>query len=101
MNKGPIKITRLKDGTMRAEVRKQPAGLTRDERRELVDILRKNFLYQTPTAAWPNSDPNPDPRNPAFLILRMLPGHWEQMMRLINKAGGWTMPEQPQSEEVQ
>jgi len=101
VSKGPIRMVKQKDGSFQASLRKQPAGLTRDERRELVDILRKNFLYQTPAAAWPKDDPEPDPRNPSFLVLRMLPGHWEQMMRLISKAGGWTMPEQPQSEEVQ
>lgn len=77
-----------------------PAGLTKNERQELIDLLRKNFLYQQPAAAFSKDDPAPDLSNPAFLVLRMIPGHWERMLELLHKAGGWVMPDVKPVDEV-
>ena len=68
--------------------------LTKDEHDELIDILRKNFLYQQPWTAWPKDEPEPEAKDPVFVLLKMLPGHWQQMMGLIHKAGGWVMPDE-------
>lgn len=96
----PIRIKKTAGGKLLVKPFQEPVGLTKDERNELVDLLRKNFLYQQPIAAHPQGV-EPDPQNPAFLVVRMLPGHWERMMELIRKAGGWTMPDDSVITEVQ
>lgn len=80
-----------------------PAGLTREERQELVDVLRKNFLYQQPMALHRVEKPGdtvPEGTEPDYVGLRMIPGHWQRMMELLNKAGGWTMPDPDAMERV-
>lgn len=59
-------------------------ALTQDELAELVDILRKNFLYQTPM-------PVPEKGR---LLLAMVPGQWSRMIELIEKHGGWKLPKE-------
>lgn len=55
---------------------------TREDTAELVDLLRKNFLYQTP-------DVNDDE-----VRVIMIVDHWNRMLELITKHGGWDLPDE-------
>lgn len=81
-----FKVTVGGDGVATLELKRlDPAQVD-----ELLDLLRKNFLYQQPRAVVRQDAP--DDTEPEFLMLRMLPGHWRRMMELIKEAGGWELP---------
>lgn len=75
-------IEQQKGGTLKINFR----GLNKKERWELINLLRKNFLYQQARPVFENEDA----KEPAFLIVRMLPHDHLAMMELIHKAGGWS-----------
>lgn len=83
----PIKLDIDSGGNMRARIDKSQ-GLNRNERQELVDLLRKNLLYQTPKPVFAD----PDDEQPTWVDLRMLFNHQQRILQLIHKAGGWVMP---------
>lgn len=69
-------------------------NLSKEETIELVDVLRRNFLYQSPMALHRVEKPGDQPApgtEPDYVGVRMVPGHWQRMMELISKAGGWTL----------
>jgi len=54
----------------------------------LIDCLRKSFLYQTPQPVfYAVGDEAPD-----HFVVRIPHAHYAEVMRLIQKAGGWTLP---------
>lgn len=59
--------------------------LTQKQQHELVDTLRRNFLYQTPELLNPQGD------GKEFVRLKMHAGCWQRMMDLIEEAGGWDL----------
>ena len=62
--------------------------LSAQQTQELVDTLRRQFLYQTPTAALkPGSSTEID-----YLVVAIKPDAYETMFNLIQSAGGWEMP---------
>lgn len=61
--------------------------LNRRERLELVDLLRKQLLYQTPKPIFRSEDDE----HPAMVELRFIFPHYHRIKELLNKAGGWTM----------
>lgn len=63
-------------------------GLVKKERAELVDLLRKNLLYQIPKSIFAN----PDDDHPTHVEVRMVFSHQQRILQLIHKAGGWVMP---------
>ena len=63
-------------------------GLTRAERQELVDLLRKNILYQTPRPIFADVDDE----HPMHVDLRFLFHHQQRILMLLHKAGGWILP---------
>jgi hypothetical protein len=65
------------------------AHLEDEQFRALIDILRRNFLYQDPHCVYPKGQTGGDPE---FLLLKIKPDHWRAMMLFINHAGGWTLP---------
>lgn len=77
-------------GTLKVTFR----GLKEKERWTLINLLRKNFLYQQARPVFEN----PDDEQPAFLIVRMLPHDHLTMMTLIHKAGGWSPPKKALAE---
>ncbi len=68
------------------------AHLEHDQFLALIDILRRNFLYQEPLSAYPKGREPKKGQDPEFLILRIKPDHWRAMMLFISNAGGWTLP---------
>lgn len=50
---------------------------------ELVDILRRNFMYQSP---------KPRPENPDQCSLFMIGNDWMRMLELCQEHGGWELP---------
>jgi hypothetical protein len=83
-------LEQQKGGTLKINFR----GLNKPERWQLINLLRKNFLYQQARPVFEN----PDDKIPAHLILRMLPGDHMAMMQLIHKAGGWSPPKEALAE---
>jgi hypothetical protein len=63
-------------------------SLNKREQLELVDLLRKNLLYQTPQPRFAN----PDDDEPAHVSVRMVFQHYQRVLELCNKAGGWALP---------
>ena len=61
------------------------ADLSPEEVTVLVDALRRNFLYVTPTPVFRNGE------TVRFNVTMHAPDYLE-MMDLIQRAGGWTMP---------
>lgn len=61
------------------------ANLSAEEVIVLVDALRRNFLYVTPTPVFRNGE------TVRFNVTMHAPDYLE-MMDLIERAGGWTMP---------
>lgn len=55
----------------------------------LVDCLRKSLLYQTPSPVFLNGNIE----KPDHFVVKMKTDHYQEVMRLIQKAGGWTLPE--------
>ncbi len=87
-----IKLDADSGGNVRARIDKSQ-GLNRKERQELVDLLRKNFLYQTPRPIFAD---NAD-EHPVWVDMRLLFGHQQRILALIHKAGGWVMPPEEQA----
>jgi len=59
-------------------------GLAPEKVAELVNIIRRNFLYQTPR---PRED------NPNHVQIYMLGKDWARMLVLAEEHGGWTLPQ--------
>lgn len=57
-------------------------GLTREQVNELVDILRRNFLYQEPEI------------HGELAYNRMIGTHWMRMIELLHVHGGWELPKE-------
>lgn len=83
----PIKVDTDSGGNLRARIDKSK-GLNRKERQELVDLLRKNFLYQTPRPIFADAGNE----HPAWVDMRLLFEHQQRILQLIHKAGGWVLP---------
>lgn len=62
-------------------------GLSRRERRELVELLRRNLMYQTPRPVFAS----PDEDEPKWVQVRMLTHQHQRVLWLLDKAGGWTL----------
>ena len=62
-------------------------GLNRKERIELVNLLRKNMLYQTPRPVFAD----PDAAEPTHVEMRFVFHHQQRILELIHKAGGWVL----------
>lgn len=94
---GPnLKIDRDSGGNLRARIDKSK-GLNRKERDELVDLLRKNLLYQTPKPVFrDNAD-----AHPTWVDLRFVFTHQQRILLLLHKAGGWTMPKDEKQKLLQ
>lgn len=86
-----IKIDRDSGGNMRARLDKNQ-GLNKAERQELVDLLRKNLLYQTPRPVFVN----PDDEHPRWVDMRIVFEHQQRILALLHKAGGWVLPKDEQ-----
>ena len=92
----PIKLDRDSGGNLRARIDKSQ-GLNRKERAELVDLLRKNLIYQTPKPVFrEHSDPHP-----TWVDLRFVFAHHQRILLLLHKAGGWTMPKDEKQKLLQ
>lgn len=74
----------------RVAVTTKKSGLSRKKNRELVDLLRRNLLYQTPRPFFASADD----AVPVHVEVRMKPHHHERIIALIAEAGGWTLPPQ-------
>ena len=61
----------------------QGCKLTNKEAQALVDLLRRNFLYQKVLAMR-------DAQNPCLLVEIRLTD-WNDMLGLLHKAGGWDL----------
>lgn len=85
-----IKIDEPRGADLRARIDKSK-GLTRKERQELVDLLRKNMLYQTPKPVFEG-----DASQPTFVDMRFVFGQQQRILELIVKACGWTLPPEEQ-----
>lgn len=59
--------------------------LTDEEAQDLVDLLRRNFLYQQVKAVR-------DAQHPRLLVEIFL-NDWYAMLHLMHKAGGWDLTE--------
>lgn len=57
---------------------------------ELVDVLRRQFIHQTPKPIFEELEPGPK-ATPKYMQLRMIPKAYYEMIRLIDKAGGWEL----------
>ena len=68
-------------------------NLTPSETEILIDVLRRNFLYQTATRVWKNGGIEIERVN-----LAMMWGAYCQMMELIHKAGGFEPPKEARQE---
>ena len=68
--------------------------LNLEKTRELVDLLRKSFLYQLPRPVFVSADAD----DPTHLIVRMKHTGYERMMDLITEAGGWDLPADKKAE---
>jgi hypothetical protein len=62
--------------------------LSRKQSQELVDVLRKSFLYQTPVPIFAK----PEDELPSLVQLKMPRGLFERMITIIRMVGGWTLP---------
>lgn len=87
----PIKIDRDSGGNLRARIDKSQ-GLNKKERLELVDLLRKNMLYQTPRPVFADASDE----HPTHVDLRFVFPHQQRILQLLHKAGGWTLPKSEQ-----
>lgn len=58
--------------------------LTNEEAQALVDLLRRNFLYQRVQGVRDSGEP------PKVLVQIFL-NDWNAMLRLLHKAGGWDL----------
>ena len=68
-------------------------GLGRNKINALVDVLRRNFLYQTAKPIFASDEDE----MPQHVILMMKPQAYISMMQLITEHGGWDLtPEQRQ-----
>ncbi len=68
-------------------------ALSSDENLELVDLLRRNLLYQTPRPIFSGED-----EQPSHVEMRLVFGHQQRILELINKAGGWVMKTEDRTE---
>lgn len=82
-----IKIDHDSGGNLRARLDKNQ-GLSRKERQELVDLLRRNLLYQTPRPLFAE----PGDEHPTWVDVRLVFAHQQRILQLIHRAGGWTLP---------
>lgn len=64
------------------------SGLNRREYRELVNLLRKNMLYQTPRPVFADSEDE----KPTWVDMRFVFDHQQRILQLLHKHGGWTLP---------
>lgn len=64
--------------------------LNKRERLLLIDLLRRNLLYQTPKPVFEDSEAI----DPKFVDLRFVFGQHQQILALIHKAGGWVMSDE-------
>src|SRR5262249_40020232 len=55
--------------------------------------LRKSLLYQTPHPIFAADGDE----EPSEIRVRLKPAHYDVVMRLIHKAGGWTLPQEDRS----
>jgi hypothetical protein len=62
--------------------------LANKEVKELVDLLRKNLVYQTPRPLFAALEDE----HPTHVEVRMLFQHHQRILELLHKAGGWTLP---------
>lgn len=84
--KGPNQLTVTQKGnTAHVNLGK---GLNRKEYRELVNLLRKNMLYQTPKPVFADQGDE----QPTWVDLRFVFAHQQRILQLIHKHGGWVMP---------
>lgn len=63
--------------------------LTYIDTKILVDCLRKSLLFQTPQPVFLGLATDEEPEH--FLV-KIKRNHYAEVMRLIQKAGGWTLP---------
>ena len=63
--------------------------LNKRERLELIDLLRKQLLYQTPKPVYYNASDS----DPVCVDLRFIFTAHNRILELIHKARGWVMPE--------
>lgn len=67
-------------------------GLSKPECQELVDLLRKNLLYQTPRPCFADeSDPEP-----TWVQLKLIHKHYCRILELLHQTGGWVLPVEEQ-----
>ncbi len=75
------------------ELKKKPnhksSGLNKKDSQVLVDLLRKNILYQTPKPIFSNIEDE----HPTHVEMRFVFAHHLRVLKLIHKAGGWVLPE--------
>lgn len=64
-----------------------PKGLNKKERLELIDLLRRNMIYQTPQPIFANEGD----KEPSHVALRFVFLHQQRILVLLDKAGGWVM----------
>ena len=81
-----LEAMHLGNGTVSVDVSKK--GLNRKEVRELTTLLRKNLMYQTPQPIF--TDPSAD--NPSHVTVTIVWPHYQRMIFLMRKAGGWVLP---------
>ncbi|KKL84167.1 hypothetical protein LCGC14_1967490 [marine sediment metagenome] len=70
------------------ELRVDWARLPRKIERKLIDALRRSLLYQVPRPEFEN----PTDQHPKTLHVRIPFKHFKDIMEIIGKAGGWTLP---------
>lgn len=60
---------------------------------EIIDLLRRNILYQTPVGIWEKKRLEEDPeRDPDFVGVRFVPAHFLRLCEVVAAYGGWTPP---------
>jgi hypothetical protein len=82
-----LKLDKDSGGNLRVRIDKN-RGLNKKERLELVDLLRKNMVYQTPKPIFADvSD-----EHPTWVEMRFVFVHQQRILELLHKAGGWVLP---------